>query len=99
MDTRTEFEEATVTSKGQITIPSEVRNAMGVAAGDKIEFVRLKGGDYRIRARKRRSYLDFAAKHPLPKPDRPFRDEDIDDAVGEAMTAKWNRTRARKSRS
>lgn len=31
---------ATVTSKGQITIPVEVRLEMGLDAGDRIEFVR-----------------------------------------------------------
>jgi antitoxin PrlF len=30
---------ATVTSKGQITIPSQVRNALGLEAGDRVEFV------------------------------------------------------------
>lgn len=31
---------ATMTSKGQITIPVEVRVEMGIDAGDRIEFVR-----------------------------------------------------------
>jgi len=30
---------ATVTSKGQITIPSKVRNALGLDPGDRVEFV------------------------------------------------------------
>jgi AbrB family looped-hinge helix DNA binding protein len=30
---------ATITSKGQITIPAQVRNALGVEAGDRLEFV------------------------------------------------------------
>jgi AbrB family looped-hinge helix DNA binding protein len=30
---------ALVTSKGQITIPSQVRNALGLEAGDRVEFV------------------------------------------------------------
>jgi antitoxin PrlF len=30
---------ATLTSKGQITIPAQVRTALGVDAGDRIEFV------------------------------------------------------------
>jgi AbrB family looped-hinge helix DNA binding protein len=37
---------ATVTSKGQITIPLEVRNAMGVSAGTRIDFVRGDDGRY-----------------------------------------------------
>jgi antitoxin PrlF len=30
--------QATITSKGQITVPREVRNALGVRAGDKLLF-------------------------------------------------------------
>ena len=30
---------ATVTSKGQITIPAEVRTALGLDPGDRVEFV------------------------------------------------------------
>jgi antitoxin PrlF len=34
---------ATMTSKGQITIPKEVRDRMGIQQGDKIEFVEEDG--------------------------------------------------------
>jgi antitoxin PrlF len=39
---------ATVTSKGQITIPSQVRNALGLEAGDRVEFVEQSKGQFAI---------------------------------------------------
>ena len=39
---------ATITSKGQITIPIQVRNALGVDAGDRIEFVEMEKGQFAI---------------------------------------------------
>jgi antitoxin PrlF len=39
---------ATITSKGQVTIPLQVRNAMGVGAGDRIDFVRMADGSYAV---------------------------------------------------
>lgn len=38
---------ATITSKGQVTIPVEVRRTLGVRAGDKIRFEPLDGS-YRV---------------------------------------------------
>jgi antitoxin PrlF len=35
---------ARITSKGQITIPVRIRAALGVGAGDRIEFVELEKG-------------------------------------------------------
>ena len=37
---------ATIASKGQITIPAEVRNALGVDAGDRVEFVQIEPGQF-----------------------------------------------------
>lgn len=37
---------ATVTSKGQITIPANVREALKVEAGDRIEFVEVNPGRF-----------------------------------------------------
>ena len=37
---------ATVTSKGQITIPARVREAMHVSTGDRVEFIEVELGRY-----------------------------------------------------
>lgn len=45
--------EATVTRKGQITIPVDIRQAMGRAPQDRVVFTRLANGTVVMRARKR----------------------------------------------
>lgn len=37
---------ATITSKGRITIPAPIRQALNIDAGDRVEFVQLKPGNY-----------------------------------------------------
>lgn len=39
---------ATVTSKGQITIPQAVREKLGLDAGDRVEFIDLGNGHFGI---------------------------------------------------
>ena len=39
---------ATVTRKGQITIPSAIRSALKVVAGDRVEFVRTADGRFEM---------------------------------------------------
>ncbi len=41
---------ATVTTKGQITIPADVRRTLRVASGDRIEFVEVGPGRFEILA-------------------------------------------------
>jgi antitoxin PrlF len=44
---------ATITSKGQITIPSEVRQALQVSTGDRVEFVEVEPGQFLFMAANR----------------------------------------------
>jgi AbrB family looped-hinge helix DNA binding protein len=37
---------ATISSKGQITIPADVRHALSVDTGDRVEFVEVEPGRY-----------------------------------------------------
>ena len=39
---------ATVTSKGQITIPANVRQALQVESGDRVEFVEIDPGRFEV---------------------------------------------------
>jgi antitoxin PrlF len=39
---------ATMTSKGQVTIPKPVRAALGIDTGDRIEFVEVEKGQFAI---------------------------------------------------
>lgn len=39
---------ATLTSKGQITIPADVRRLLNVQAGDRVEFVQIEPGRFEL---------------------------------------------------
>jgi antitoxin PrlF len=39
---------ATLTSKGRVTIPAEVRRDMNLAVGDRIDFVEVEPGRYEL---------------------------------------------------
>ncbi|MGH8469686.1 MAG: AbrB/MazE/SpoVT family DNA-binding domain-containing protein [Gammaproteobacteria bacterium] len=69
---------ATLTSKGQVTIPLDVRQRLGLDTGDRIEFVELEGGEYAIRP-----VIDDirSLKGLLRKPKRPVTVEDMNKAI------------------
>ena len=76
---------ATITSKGQITIPKEVREALGVAAGDRVEFVAQEKGVYNVVAATR----DVRhLKGLVAKPSRPVSIEAMNRAVARASSRK-----------
>ena len=45
--------EATVTSKGQITIPADIRSALGLMTGERVVFTQLADGTTVMRVKKR----------------------------------------------
>jgi AbrB family looped-hinge helix DNA binding protein len=65
---------ATLTSKGQITLPKEVRERLGVEAGDKVEFVETEPGVFRVVAATR-DVRDL--KGVIPKPAKPVTVEEM----------------------
>ncbi|MDJ0920012.1 MAG: AbrB/MazE/SpoVT family DNA-binding domain-containing protein [Henriciella sp.] len=39
---------ATITSKGQLTLPKAIREALGLGPGDKVTFVEMEDGNYAV---------------------------------------------------
>lgn len=76
---------ATLTSKGQITIPKEVRERLGVEAGDRLEFVEEEKGVYKVvAATKDVRHL----KGLVPKPRHPVSVEKMNQTVRRAANRK-----------
>ncbi|SAI20784.1 transcriptional regulator%2C AbrB family [Bordetella ansorpii] len=72
---------ATVTSKGQITIPAEVRQQLGLSSGDRVEFVLNEAsGRYEVIPA---TYAVTALKGIIRKPARPVSIEDMNAAIAE----------------
>ncbi|WP_248305421.1 AbrB/MazE/SpoVT family DNA-binding domain-containing protein [Agromyces sp. H66] len=72
---------ATMTSKGQITVPKEVRDDLHLTAGSKVMFVKLPNGQYRIVARTG-TVEDFIGLLHDPRR-KPMTIEEINDAIAE----------------
>ncbi len=71
---------ATLTSKGQITIPADVRRTLGVQAGDRVEFVEIQPGRFELVAATR-SVREL--KGMLGKPARTLSIEDMNRVIAE----------------
>jgi antitoxin PrlF len=77
--------QATLTTKGQITIPKEVRERLGVVAGDRLDFVEQERGVYKVVAATR----DVRQlKGMVPKPAKPVSVEEMKAAVRKSATGK-----------
>jgi antitoxin PrlF len=69
---------ATMTSKGQITIPAIVRATLGVAAGDRVEFVQIEPGHFELVAV---TQSVTALKGLVRKPASPVTITDMNEAI------------------
>lgn len=90
--------EATLTSKGQVTIPASIRERLGVKAGDTLRFRLSDTGELTVIPRRKRSIFEIARDMPLPKLGRPLTQKDIDNAVGGAMIEQEDRVRRQRKR-
>ena len=71
---------ATITSKGQVTIPKDVRTRLGIGTGDRVEFVEIQDGVFQIVA----ATQDVQAlKGIVPKPKKPVTIDEMNQAIAE----------------
>jgi antitoxin PrlF len=85
---------AALTSKGQITIPIEVREELGLKAGDRIEFVKNDEGKYFIQPKKGsimnlRGMFKWAGK--------PVSIEEMNEAIATHVQEDWARFEGQRS--
>jgi len=79
---------ATMTSKGQVTIPAEVRQRLGLGTGDRIEFVELDAGGFAIKP----AIDDVRSlKGLLTKPGKPVSVADMNVAIRQRAASGYRR--------
>lgn len=69
---------STLTSKGQLTLPKEVRDALGVGPGDRVEFIRMEDGNFAVMPA---THSVKSLKGLIPRPKKPVSLDDMDKAI------------------
>ena len=83
---------ATVTDKGQVTVPKEIRDRMGIESGSKLDF-RIEGdGTLRIRKLDRGSAGLFGLLHDPKRKAASI--AEMNDSVGRSLAADDDRIRS-----
>jgi AbrB family looped-hinge helix DNA binding protein len=79
-----------VTSKGQITIPVEIRQRLGLETGHRVDFVEIDGGQYALVA----ATVDIKSLRGLVgKPGKPVSIEDMNQTIRQRATGRRTTSR------
>ncbi|MCV9938636.1 AbrB/MazE/SpoVT family DNA-binding domain-containing protein [Boseaceae bacterium BT-24-1] len=82
-----------MTSKGQFTLPVEIRQALDLRPGDELRFELTDDKQLSVVPRRRRSIFELRETLPPLTLGRPLTQADIDDAITEAMNEQEERVR------
>ena len=82
---------ATLTSKGQITVPADIRERLGIKPGDRLDFHLTDSGTLTVIPVKRRSIFEDFHEVQLPSLGRPVGRKDIDEAIAASVVEKFPR--------
>lgn len=80
---------AAMTSKGQLTVPAEVRADLHLHSGDRVSFEKAEDGSYRIRAVKG-DIMRLAGVLAYDGP--PLSIDDMDSAIADAVVQRIRRS-------
>jgi AbrB family looped-hinge helix DNA binding protein len=83
---------ATMTSKGQVTIPADIRERLDIKTGDQLRFHLTHSGKLSITPVRRRSIFERLDELKLPSIGRPVTKQDIAAAVEEEVMARAARS-------
>ncbi|MBA2593769.1 MAG: AbrB/MazE/SpoVT family DNA-binding domain-containing protein [Pseudomonadota bacterium] len=80
---------ATLTSKGQVTLPKEIRDKLGLKAGSKLDFELLPDGTVKLRAA---NLTALSIMGMLKRPgQRPVSIEEMDEGITSFLARKHRR--------
>jgi len=74
---------ATLTSKGQLTLPKAVRDALDLHPGDRVNFVRMEDGNYAVLPATRPV---MALRGIIGRPAAPISLEEMDEAIADGAS-------------
>jgi len=80
---------ATVTDKGQVTVPKEIRDRLGIKPGTKLDFEVLPDGTLRVRPLPRGSENLFGLLHQAGT--KPHTVEEMDEGIVRAAAERMQR--------
>lgn len=90
--------ELKVTSKGQVTLPSEYRKALGIETGATLSLTLDEQGRSFLKKRLSIEEALGSMRHLRQKHARPLSQRDIENAITEAMNDQEGRVRKRRTR-
>jgi len=80
---------STITSKGQVTIPKNVRESLHLVSGDKVEFIRNEANEIIIKPLTKKS-ADVAGLLNKYKKDQPVEIEEMNQCVKTYLKRKFD---------
>lgn len=81
-----------VTSKGQTTVPKEVRDFLGIAEGTQVEWTLDEGGTATVKPRRLRAVDLDGILGPPPSGDTHVTVEEMNQAIGDAIVERYERS-------